>query len=72
MISRLRAQIAVRKIRNQAAKNELNNMSLDEINTLIKKTPADLEERAKRGSREKFLEILAKVPDVEPEEFDKL
>jgi len=31
-----------------------------------------LEERAKRGSREKFLEILAKVPDVEPEEFDKL
>jgi len=31
-----------------------------------------LEKRAKRGSREKFLEILSKVPDVEPEEFDKL
>ena len=31
-----------------------------------------LEERERRGSREKFLEILAKVPDVEPEEFDKL
>ena len=72
MISRLRAQIAVRKIRNQAAKNELDNMSLDEINTLIKKTRADLKERAKRESREKFLEILAKVPDVEPKEFDKL
>ena len=31
-----------------------------------------LEERAKRGSREKMLAILAKAPDVEPEEFDKL
>jgi hypothetical protein len=31
-----------------------------------------LEKRAKRGSREKLLEILAKIPDVEPEEFDKL
>jgi uncharacterized protein (DUF1778 family) len=31
-----------------------------------------LEKRAKRGSREKFLEILSKVPDVEPEEFDRL
>jgi uncharacterized protein (DUF1778 family) len=31
-----------------------------------------LEKRAKRGSREKFLEILSKVPDVEPQEFDRL
>ena len=31
-----------------------------------------LEKRAKRGSRKKFLEILRKAPDVEPEEFDKL
>jgi len=31
-----------------------------------------LEKRAKRGSREKFLEILSKVPDVEPEKFDRL
>ena len=31
-----------------------------------------LEKRAKRGSYEKFLEILSKVPDIEPEEFDKL
>ena len=31
-----------------------------------------LERRAKRGSREKFLEILSKVPDVEPEEVDRL
>jgi hypothetical protein len=31
-----------------------------------------LQERAKRGSREKFEAVLAKVPDVEPEEFDRL
>lgn len=31
-----------------------------------------LEKRAKRGNREKFLEILSKAPDVEPEVFDKL
>jgi len=31
-----------------------------------------LEKRAKHGSREKFLEILSKVPDAEPEAFDKL
>jgi hypothetical protein len=31
-----------------------------------------LEERAKRGSREKYLAVLAKAPDVEPEEDDKL
>ncbi len=31
-----------------------------------------LEERAERGSREKFLAVLAKAPDVEPEEYDRL
>jgi uncharacterized protein (DUF1778 family) len=31
-----------------------------------------LEKRAKRGNREKFLEILSKVPDVEPQACDKL
>jgi len=31
-----------------------------------------LEERAKRGSREKLLAILDKAPDVEPEDYDKL
>ena len=31
-----------------------------------------LEKRAKRGSRERLLEILDKAPDVEPEEFDQL
>jgi uncharacterized protein (DUF1778 family) len=31
-----------------------------------------LEERAKRGSREKFEAALARLPDVEPEDFDQL
>jgi len=31
-----------------------------------------LEERAKRGSWEKFQKVLAKVPEVEPEEHDRL
>lgn len=31
-----------------------------------------LEERAKRGSREKLLRVLDKAPDVEPEEHDRL
>jgi hypothetical protein len=31
-----------------------------------------LEERAKRGSREKLLAVLSKAPDVDPEEFDRL
>jgi len=31
-----------------------------------------LEKRAMRGSWEKFQQVLAKVPDVEPEDYDKL
>jgi hypothetical protein len=31
-----------------------------------------LAERAKLGSREKLLSVLAKAPDVEPEEQNKL
>ena len=31
-----------------------------------------LKERAKRDSRQKFEAVLANVPDVEPEEYDKL
>ena len=31
-----------------------------------------LEKRAKRGGRERFLEILNKAPDVEPDESDRL
>jgi hypothetical protein len=31
-----------------------------------------MEKRARRGSREKLLAVLAKAPDVEPEEYDAL
>jgi hypothetical protein len=31
-----------------------------------------LEERAQRGSREKFEAALARLPDVEPDDYDKL
>lgn len=30
-----------------------------------------LEERARRGSRKKYLEVLSKVKDREPEEYDR-
>ena len=36
------------------------------------KTLDYLRERARRGSRQLFDAVLAKVPDVEPEEFDRL
>ena len=35
-------------------------------------TVEHLKERAKRGSREKYEAVLAKVPDVELEEYDRL
>lgn len=31
-----------------------------------------IEERAQRGSREKFLEFMAQVPDVDPSDYDHL
>lgn len=31
-----------------------------------------LEKRAKRGSKSKFRKLLKKVPNVEPEEFDRI
>jgi hypothetical protein len=42
----------------------------EKIATLM--TVEYLETRAGRGSREKFLTVLAKAPDVEPEEYDRL
>ncbi|MCL4457253.1 MAG: type II toxin-antitoxin system HicB family antitoxin [Nitrospirae bacterium] len=42
----------------------------EKISALI--TGEYLEERAKRGSRKKFEKAMAKVADVEPEEYDKL
>lgn len=30
-----------------------------------------IEERAKSGNKDKFLDVLKKVPDVEPSDYDK-
>ena len=56
-----------------------DGISVDQLITtaVVEKTAAlmtlnYLEERAQRGSWEKFDEFLAEVPDVEPEEYDKL
>jgi hypothetical protein len=35
-------------------------------------TESYLKERARRGSRDKYEAILVKVPDVEPEAYDKI
>ena len=41
MVSRLRAQMAVRAIRSQARKAGLDTMTLKDVNALIKKTRAE-------------------------------
>jgi len=41
MVSRLKAQMAVRSIRSQARKEGLDKMNLKDINALIKKTRAE-------------------------------
>ena len=58
---------------------EKEKLSIDELVTLSLsaqvsawKRKDDLEARAKRGSWEKFQQVLAKVPDVEPEDYDRL
>ncbi len=54
---------------------ELQHLSVDEV---FASAFADqiaawqrLQQRAARGSREKSLAVLDKVPDVEPEDFDR-
>ncbi len=58
---------------------EKENISLNQLITLALAekmsalmTEEYLEERAKRGDRREFERVLAKVPDVEPEDYDKL
>lgn len=61
-----------KKIVKFAAKE---NISIDQLvtNALLAQLESDLlAMRAKRGSRDKFQKVLAKVRDVEPEEYDKL
>lgn len=51
--------------------NQLITLAVAEKISALK-TEDYLEKRAKRGSRAKYEAALAKVPDVEPEEYDRL
>ena len=73
----LRLPESLHKYACDVAKRE--NISINQLITLalaeklaVLDTEDYLEERAKRGSREKLLEILSRAPDVEPAESDKL
>jgi hypothetical protein len=55
------------------------NMSLDEfvalaVSKMLSARQAEdyLRERARRGDEQKFRDVLSKVPDVEPDERDRL
>ena len=51
--------------------NQLITLALAEkLSALM--TEEYLEERAKRGKREKFEQAMSKVANVEPEEFDRI
>lgn len=74
---RLRIPDYLHKMAREVAKTE--GISVNQLITLAVTeklsalaTESYLEERAKRGSREKYEAALAKVPDVEPEEYDRL
>ena len=52
------------------------NLSVDDVisSAFIQQMAAweRLKQRAARGSREAFLRVLDKVPDIEPEEYDRI
>lgn len=51
--------------------NQFINLAVSEkMSALL--TVDYLKERAERGTREEFEKIMDNVPDVEPEEYDKL
>lgn len=76
----LKAQVPDHLYKNITAFAAKENIPIDQLITkalsaqlLLWKTEDDLLEiRAKRGSWGKFQKVLAKVRDVEPEEYDKL
>lgn len=51
--------------------NQFINLAVSEkMSALL--TVDYLKERAEKGSRQEFEKIMSNVPDVEPEEYDKL
>lgn len=67
----LHKQLKVLATQEGVSMNQLIALAITEKMSALM-TVDYLKERAKRGSREKFEAILAKVPDVEPEEYDRL
>lgn len=66
-------------IRNSKCAVEKENVPVERIVSLALaqalgawRSERTITERATRGSREEFLAVLAKAPDVEPEEYDRL
>ncbi len=57
-----REGISINQLINSAVAEKMSALMTEEY----------LEARAKRGDRRKFEAVLAKVPDVEPEEGDRL
>ena len=49
-----------------------DNISINQFITSALDTERYLEDRAAKGNKEKFLKVLGKVPDVAPEEYDRL
>lgn len=57
--------------REHTSINQLVTLAVAEKLSAVE-TMEYLEERAARGNREDFDSVLAKVPDVEPPEYDRL
>lgn len=75
----LNAQVPDALYKQVVALAEREKMSIDQLVALALSaqvaawmTKDYLEEKAKRGSWEKLQQVLTKVPDVEPEDYDKL
>jgi hypothetical protein len=54
-----------------ASINQLVTLAIAEKLSALE-TMEYLEERSRRGSREKFDRVLAKVPDAEPDDIDRI
>ncbi|MBX3061890.1 MAG: toxin-antitoxin system HicB family antitoxin [Anaerolineae bacterium] len=72
----LRLPESLHKAVRDLAKRE--NISINQFITLATAeklaalmTEDYIQERAKRASREKFEQVLAKIPDIEPEPYDR-
>lgn len=78
-MSNLNVQISDSLYKQIEALAAKENMSLEQLVAIALSaqvsawmTKEYIEEKAKRGSWDKFQQVLDKVPDVDPEDYDKL